>query len=70
MDKGNIQQRYMSVEAAARYLGMSESALRYKLDVRRLPYAKIGKTVRLDRLELDKFIAENAIAPIDLQRRG
>ncbi|MCD6327979.1 helix-turn-helix domain-containing protein [bacterium] len=67
MQNSNITQRFMDVHDAAIYLGMSESALRYKLDVRRLPFCRIGKSVRLDRIELDKFMSQNSVSPIDLR---
>ncbi len=69
MQKDSVQQRYLSVSAAAIYLGMSQSALRYKLALRRLAYCKVGKTVRIDRLELDRFLSENTIPPVGYKGR-
>jgi len=69
MRKNEVQQRFMDIHDASRYLGMTEKSLRYKVEARRLPFAKIGKSIRFDRLELDRFIARNTVQPIALRRR-
>jgi len=68
MKRPNIEQRFMDVHDTARYLGMSEDALRYKLEARRLPFVKIGKTIRFDRTKLDAFLEQNTIEPIQPRR--
>lgn len=50
-----LQQRLMEVKDAARYLGMTEDALRHKagLDI---PSVRIDGKLRFDRRELDRYI--------------
>jgi hypothetical protein len=50
-----LQQRLMEVKDAAKYLGMTEDALRHKagLDI---PSVRIDGKLRFDRRELDRYI--------------
>jgi hypothetical protein len=49
------QQRLMDVKDAARYLGMTEDALRHKAGVD-IPCVRIDGKLRFDRRELDRYI--------------
>ena len=49
--------RYLMFPAAAEYLGMSEKALRSRVQRRTIPFIKNGKIVRFDIKELDRFFA-------------
>jgi hypothetical protein len=50
-----MQQRLMDVKDAARYLGMTEDALRHKAGVD-IPCVRIDGRLRFDRRELDRYI--------------
>jgi hypothetical protein len=50
-----MQQRLMDVKDAAKYLGMTEDALRHKAGVD-IPCVRIDGRLRFDRRELDRWI--------------
>ncbi len=50
-----MQQRLMDVHDAAKYLGMTENALRQKAGVD-VPSVRIDGKLRFDRRELDRYI--------------
>jgi len=54
--------RLMNTAQAAEYLGISPGTLRCWCSMHKhIPFVKIGRAVRYDRFELDKFIKENTI---------
>ncbi|MFA6449136.1 MAG: helix-turn-helix domain-containing protein [bacterium] len=53
----------MNTEQAATYLGISPGTLRVWCSMRKhVPFVKVGRAVRYDRFELDKYIKENAVS--------
>ena len=56
-----MTQRYLTVEAAAVYMGITEVALRQRVARRTLPFIKDRKTVRFDKFELDKAMSRNRV---------
>ena len=50
-----MQQRLMDIKAAARYLGMTEDALRHKAGID-VPCVRIDGKLRFDRREVDRYI--------------
>jgi hypothetical protein len=50
-----MEQRLMDIHGAARYLGMTENALRQKAGVD-IPCVRIDGKLRFDRRELDRYI--------------
>jgi Helix-turn-helix domain len=50
-----LQQRLMDVREAAKYLGMTEDALRHKTGVE-IPCVRIDGKLRFDRRDLDRYI--------------
>lgn len=61
---GQVLQRYLDVQAAADYLGMTATAL-YKSAQRRLvPCRKKGKRLVFDRVELDDYM--HALEGVDV----
>lgn len=46
----------MTVRSTAAYLGLSESKIYHMISERKIPYVKIGATVRLRRRDLDRFV--------------
>lgn len=59
----NRHRSLLDVEAAARYLGITQRHVRRLIHERRVPYVKIGNRVRLDPDDLDEFIADHRIGP-------
>jgi excisionase family DNA binding protein len=46
----------MSIEEAAKYLGMSEETVRYLARSKRIPAGKIGRKWRLNKADLEAFL--------------
>ncbi|HUT03533.1 MAG TPA: hypothetical protein VM163_06550 [bacterium] len=69
MQKDLTQPRYMSVSIAANYMCLSERALRCKIAMKDVPVSRIGHTIRLDRLKIDKLLEQNAVPAVKRDRR-
>ena len=54
-----IEQRYLNVAGAARYLGLSEKTIYCWAERRRIPAYKVGRVWRFDKTELDDFVRGN-----------
>lgn len=52
-----IQQRLLRVPEAARYLGMAVATVHRAIQRGEIPAVRIGRTLRVDREDLDKLIA-------------
>ena len=58
----NINSKRLNTKQAAEYLGLAEQSLHNRRHLRLQPdYIKIGKSVRYDTQDLDKFIESNRI---------
>lgn len=56
--------RYLSVKAVAEYLSFSERTI-YRLKAgREIPFVRIGKSIRFDRLEIDEVMRRLRQEPI------
>jgi excisionase family DNA binding protein len=58
---------FLDTEQAAKYLGIERQTLAAWRCLRRyrLPFARIGRSVRYKRSDLDRFIASRTITPAD-----
>ena len=59
LNKPPIEKRYLSVEEAAIYAGYSVGALQKHIQRGHLPVSKEGTSTRVDKLEVDKWMARN-----------
>jgi excisionase family DNA binding protein len=59
LNRPKVEQRYLRVEEAAIYTGYSVGALWKHIQRGDLPVSREGKSVRVDRLEIDKWMARN-----------
>jgi excisionase family DNA binding protein len=55
----------MTVQDAAECLAVSVSTLYGWVYQRRIPFVKVGRALRFDRADLDRFIETNRIRPKD-----
>ena len=55
-----MESKLMKAEEAAAYLGFAVSRIRYETFLKRIPYIKIGRSVRYSKEQLDKWIMNNA----------
>ena len=58
-----VGHRLMTVQDAARYLAVSVSTLYGWVYQRRIPFVKVGRALRFDLGDLDRFIESNRIRP-------
>ena len=60
-----MNKRYLSLQEAAKYLGVSENYL-YKATRRKeIPFIRLGRRLKFDVKRLDKLMAENTTEPKD-----
>ncbi len=53
-----MQKRLFNVEEAAEYIGSTPGSIYQKVHTGKIPFVKIGKSLRFDILELDEFIEQ------------
>jgi excisionase family DNA binding protein len=56
-----VKRPLMNYKQAAEYLSMSEGTLHQWVMVKRIPHIKLGKPVRFDPDEIDRWIDERAV---------
>jgi len=54
----------LNVDEAATYLNLSPHTIRKYVELRRIPFVKIGAAVRFERDAIDAFVAERRVARI------
>lgn len=59
------EKRLMSVKEAARYLAVPPSTLYRRIWERRVPFVRLGRSVRFDRRDLDVLIESNKVQASD-----
>lgn len=69
---GLIEPRYMGLDAAATYLGVTPKALRHYVHRRTVPFSRIGRRLLFDRQALDRWIARRSlqVARYDAEHSG
>jgi excisionase family DNA binding protein len=55
-----VGKRLLNVKEAAQYLGLEVDTVYKKARLRELPFVKVGRALRFDVKELDRFIEQNA----------
>jgi excisionase family DNA binding protein len=56
-----VKKRLLIVKEASEYLGITENALYCMVYRRQIPFVKIGKRLRFDKIDLDKWIEKQKI---------
>lgn len=56
-----IPPRLMGIDQVAAYLGLSPHTVDRFVSQRKIPHVKIGKLVKFDHLEIDKWISSQAV---------
>ena len=51
--------RWLTIEDVEREYGFSNNTQKRMRRLKQIPFSKVGKKVRYDRLELDKWLEEN-----------
>ncbi len=58
-----MEKRLFNVEEAAIYLGICPKTLYNKVSEKKVPYVKIGRSLRFDKKRMDEMIKEESIEP-------
>lgn len=56
-----IARRLLDIQEVATYTGLSVHTLYTMVSQRRIPFVKLGRLTKFDRVELDKWIAGNSV---------
>ena len=56
-----VEKSLLTVKEASKYLGITENALYCMVYRRQIPFVKIGKRLRFDKIDLDKWIENQKI---------
>ena len=62
---GTVGKRLLNVGEAARYLGLEIDTVYKKARLRELPSVKVGRALRFDISELDRYIEQHTFKTID-----
>lgn len=57
MERAEVQQRLLRVPEVAIYLGVSKTTVKNAIHRGEIPAVRIGRTLRVDRQDLDRLIA-------------
>ncbi len=56
-----MERRYLTVKEVSDYTGLAEGTLYNMVSERRIPHRKLGRLVKFDRHELDKWLKDQAV---------
>jgi excisionase family DNA binding protein len=59
MDSNVLIPRLLTLDQAAKYLGLTKEAVKAKVHLGRIPTVDLDKKLRFDRLDLDRMIEES-----------
>ena len=60
--------RLLSIKATADYTGLSVHTLYTMVSQRRIPFVKVGRSLRFDLALLDEWIKEHTVMPMPIKR--
>lgn len=60
----SISRRFLSVQEAAQYTGLSPHTLYAMVSQRRIPFVKLGRLVKFDARMLEEWIRQNTVMPM------
>jgi len=64
-----IQPRWLNPQQCADYLGLSVKAVRERAHKRKLPFSRLGYSLRFDKDQLDQLLQANAVEPSTIPNR-
>ena len=56
-----MEKRFLSVKELSIYLGITEGTLRVWVCYKKIPYTKVGKSVKFDLKRIEKWLEENSV---------
>ncbi len=64
MKETTLKPRLVSIQEAAIYTSLSVHTIYTMVSQRRIPYVKVGRLVKFDREQLDKWIHKQTVMPV------
>ncbi|MBN2209556.1 MAG: helix-turn-helix domain-containing protein [Candidatus Coatesbacteria bacterium] len=64
------QDPWLTARQAAEHLGLSLKALYCRISMRQIPFCRLAGSLRFRRSELDRFLEQNAVAPVKAGRNS
>ncbi len=61
---GPLTCRYVSVKEAAEYINFAVPTMYTMVSQRRIPFVRLGRTVRFDLRQLDEWIKKHTVMPM------
>ncbi|OQA92043.1 MAG: Helix-turn-helix domain protein [Elusimicrobia bacterium ADurb.Bin231] len=61
-----MQTKLLNINELAEYLGIKISTVYSWVNQRKIPYVKVGRLVKFDQVDIDKWIAEQKVAEANL----
>jgi len=62
-DNRKNQRRSMTVKEIAEYLGLTTKAIYNRVHMCRIPYSKLGSSLRFDKEAIDNWLSKNTVLP-------
>jgi len=63
-----MEKRYLSVRELSEYLGVPRHTIYCWTSMRKIPFVKMGKSVRFDIKAIEKWIKENSVEVSEIHR--
>ena len=60
-----MEKRWLTIKDLSNYIDLSEKAIRNMIWRGQLPHIKIGRRVRFDRFEIDRWLEKQKIEPVE-----
>ena len=63
-----MKHNLISIDEAAKYMGLAKQTLYTMVNQRRIPYVKVGRLLKFDLGMLDQWIHQNSVMPMPEKR--
>ena len=60
------EQRFLGVKELSEYLGIPAGTLRQWVHLKKLPYVKMGKSVKFDLRKIEEWVKEREVEPLNI----
>ena len=60
---GKNENKWMTPDELSKYLGLTVKAVYNRVHLQRIPYTKLGASLRFDREAIDEWMKRNSVEP-------
>ncbi|MBW2044328.1 MAG: helix-turn-helix domain-containing protein [Deltaproteobacteria bacterium] len=57
------EKRFLSIQELAEYLGVKKNTLYSWVNMRKIPYTKVGRLVRFEKQKIDEWLKKHEVEP-------